>query len=255
MHSEIAAIGGKAWAVAMECWNNARRNGGVNNSVRDQAINLAIEDIKIQKNLLIEQGREIPDWEQAYASSIEPRVAHAIKKYVEKDPVSAFSILDVELELTDWGRARIDLGVSDESGISVLDYKYKLRLDARYYDKEVNSYKNSWQQYHYSWAYGEYKGTPIQKYIICLVVTEPKFSVQLHEFPIHPETMLMWKQSAELYWRDMMWEDEGMIKPRMAITHEDKWGPCEYQRACFEHRFDLLNMQSSGDYVIVKPVD
>lgn len=253
MHSEIAAIGGRAWARAMEVYNKGRMSGAIPSL--DDLSSVAVEEVKKGYAELHKQGREIPDWEEAYSGSVEPRVLHALKKYLDSDPLIGYDIVDVELSLPEHGNARIDLGVRDDFGLSVVDYKFKLRQDAKYYDKTVEGFRNSWQQFHYAWAYGEYKGETIHNYTICLVVSEPKFSVRLHEFPVHPESLQAWKASAHRIWTQMEHEDAGLVQPWMATEHESKWGPCEYQRACFDHRWDFNLMVNSGDYVIVKEVD
>ena len=253
MHSEIAAIGGKAFGKAMEL-RNLSILAGEPLSV-DDTVSVGLTEVKVEKDLLVEQGREVPHWELAYAAGIEGRVEHGIKKYIQNDPLQDYHIQHVELTLPEHGNARIDVGVLDDFGHSVVDYKFKLRLDSKYYDKTVEEYKNSWQQFHYCWAYGEYLGTTIHNYIICLVVAEPKFSVKLHEFPVHPEAMTAWKESAQRIWAQMDAEDVGLAKPWMATEHVTKWGPCEFQKACFDHRWDMSLMINSGDYVITKPVD
>lgn len=253
MHSEIAAIGGKAFGKAMEKRNQSIVAGKCIDAEETIAIGLA--EVDIEKGLLVSQGREIPHWEMAYAAGIEARVEHGIKKYVANDPLVGYTIRDAELTLVDYGNARIDLGIEDDFGVSVLDYKFKLRLDSKYYDKTVEEYRNSWQQFHYAWAYGEYLGTTIHNYTICLVVAEPKFSVKLHEFPVHPESMAAWKESAHRIWTQMEHEDAGLVQPWMATEHVTKWGPCEFQKACFDHRWDMNLMLNSGDYVVIKEVD
>lgn len=254
-HSEIAAIGGHAWAKVMEVYNNARKSGKLVGVSVNDLVSVGLDEVKKERELLDKQGREIPHWEQAYNAGIEARVEHAIKKYMVADPLDSYDIVDVELSLPDHGNARIDLGVRDSFGVSVVDYKFKLRLDSKYYDKTVEEYRNSWQQFHYCWAYGDYLGEPIHNYSICLVVAEPKFSAKLHEFPIHPESMEAWKASAERIWAQMDSEDAGISQPWMATEHVTKWGPCEFQKACFDHRWDMNLMVNSGDYVVIKEVD
>lgn len=244
---DIAAIGGRAFGKAMEVYHG---NAGVD------PISTGVDEVRKDKAEILRQGREVPDREMAYFSSLESRVEHSVRKYVLADPIKerGFTVEDVELPLTDHGYARIDLGVSDDMGLSVIDYKFKMNLDAKNYDREVNRYRNSWQQYHYAWAYGEHKGKPVNNYYICLVVAEPKFSAKLHEFPIHPETMEMWKESANRIWTQMEHEDAGLTQPWMAANHEDNFGPCPYAAACFTHRYDM-NLMMAHDYVLVKEDD
>ena len=248
---EIAAIGGRAFAKGMETFYRSQISSGPVASYTD-ILQASLSEISLAKQHITDRGRDIPQWEQAYYASIEGRVENAIKKYLANDPITSnFTICDVEKVLPSHGNARIDLGVRDDFGLAVVDFKFKLRLDAKYYDREVLRYKNSWQQYHYSWAYEEDMCEPVRRYYICLVVAEPRFSVKLHEYPIHPETMEMWKQSAQRIWTQMEHEDQGLSQPWMAAEHETKYGPCPYQAACFTHRYDM-NLMLKDDYVLDK---
>jgi len=240
---DIAAIGGRGFAKGMEVYHN-----GTGDPIR-----AALAEVGKAKQDTTDKGRIVPQRELAYFTSIESRVEHATRKYVANDPIKilGFQVEDIELVLPDHGYARIDLGARDGYGLSVIDYKFKMRLEAKYYDQEVERYRNSWQQFHYTWAYSEHKGEPVDNYYICLVVAEPKFSARLHEYPAHPESMEMWKQSAERVWTQMEHEDAGLTQPWMAADHEDKFGPCPYQAACFTHRYDM-NLMLQNDYVIVK---
>lgn len=243
---DIAAIGGRAFAKAMEVYHKGEGD----------PIAAGLAEISQAKHSIQDQGRSIPEWEMAYYSSIEPRVTHSVKKYLADDPVKALGLKveDVELSLPNHGNARIDLGVRDSFGLSVLDHKFKLRLDSKYYEAEVEKYRNSWQQYHYCWGYGEHKNEQINSYYICLVVCEPKFSARIHEFPIHPETMEMWQESSRRIWTQMDHEDAGLSKPWMAAVHDTRYGPCPYKAACFTHRLDM-NLMMQEDYVIGKEKD
>jgi hypothetical protein len=61
--------------------------------------------------------------------------------------------------------------------------------------------------------------------------------------------MLAWRASSERMWRHMNNEDMGIEEPFMATEHETKYGPCEYAKACFEHRWDP-NLMLANDYVV-----
>jgi hypothetical protein len=242
---DIAAIGGKGFGRAMESWYT--------NGDQELALSDGLNEIEKAKQSLIDKGRQVPDKELAYFNSIEARVEHSVKKYLKDDPIiqAGFKIEDVELSLEDHGNARIDIGARDAFGLSVIDFKFKMSLLSKWYDREVARYKNSWQQYHYGWAYSEHKKEPVNNYYICLVVCEPRFSARLHEFPIHPEGMEMWKKSAERIWTNMREEDEGLKEPYMSPSHEDQFGPCPYQEACFTHRWDM-DLMLAQDYVVAK---
>lgn len=238
---DIAAIGGRAFALAMEVYN---KNSGLEN-----AHSVAQYQIAQAKKRIVELGREVPDWELAYYSSLEPRLEHALNKYHANNPIKDYEIIAVEHKLANHGNARIDLAIRDGFGPMVVDYKFKLRLESKWYDREVEKYRNAWQLIHYTWGYGEEIKEELSRYGICLVVGEPKFSAVLHEYPVHPETMLAWKASSERMWRHMENEDRGVEQPFMATTHETQFGPCEFAKACFEHRWDT-NLMLANDYVI-----
>jgi len=243
---DIAAIAGRGFAKAMEVYNLGTGD----------PIGSGLEEIAHSKTECQDQGRYIADWDLSYYSAMEDRVKRAVVKYVANDPIKArgLTIEDVELVLPEHGMARIDVGARDASRLVVVDYKLKLWLDSKYYDKEVESYRNSWQQFHYAWAYGDHKQEPINSYYICLVVCEPRFSAKLHEYPVHPESLQMWRESAERIWRQMDLEDLEMAQPWMAALHEDKYGPCPMKDACFTHRFDM-NLMTQNDYVTIEKRD
>lgn len=237
----------------MEVYNRTRKDQGTVVSPQT-VVQAGLDEIASAKKHLSDRGREIPSYETAYYHSIESRLQRAVEKYLEADPLLLYDVEDVELTLPNHGNARIDLGCRDKFGLMVVDYKFKLRLDSKYYDKEVAKYKNSWQQFHYSWAYGDHKGEEVTRYGICLVVGEPRFKVQLIEYPVHPESMEAWKKSSERIWRQMEHEDSGLSEPWMAAEHETKYGPCPYQAACFTHRWDM-NLMLKEDYVLDKEDD
>lgn len=243
---DIAAIAGRGFAKGMEVWNQTQD--------KDAAVKAAQTEVVKNKEEIVSQGRVVPDWDLAYFVAVDSRVEKAVSKYMDDDPLPqhGLSIEDVELSLPEHGNARIDVGARDVAGnLVVIDYKYKARLVAEYRQKELDRYQNSWQQYHYAWGYGDLKKEVVASYYICLVVGEPKFSATLHEYPVHPESLEAWKVSAERVWTQMEWEDRGISSPWMVAVHEDRFGPCPYQAACFTHRWDMPLMMQR-DYVVGK---
>jgi hypothetical protein len=87
-----------------------------------------------------------------------------------------------------------------------------------------------------------------------MVVIEPTFSVNLYEYPIHPESLEQWKASAHRIWTQMLHEDAGLSEPWMAANHDDQYGPCPMKKACFEHRYDMPLMLMN-DYVVIQQED
>jgi hypothetical protein len=244
---DLAAILGTAIAAGLAEYNTTRANqvGGllrptVEMAFRpglvgpaDVARNTAIATLAV----LPQQGRHIEDWDQSQANSIERRAGLAVERYIAADPIPPeWPILAVE-ELLPSGQARPDLVVDDGRGPVAIDYKTKLTLKPEYEDREMARWAQSWQMLHYSW---ELKA---DHFYICLLVLEPRFRVQLIPFEVHPETMGLWGISAKQRWADMRAEDEGRRQPAMATAHVDAYGPCEFQRACFECRFDPEKMR------------
>jgi hypothetical protein len=174
-------------------------------------------------------------------------IANSITKYALADPFKGWSIQHVEHRLPEQGRCVIDLGGLDTDGVlAVADVKYKQNLDARYKSNTVDEYLTSWQFMHYPWAYGEYMQKPCHRMYLCLVVNKPKFSVELIQHEIHPETAQIWLTSAKAKWARMA---DLNRQPEMSTRHKDTFGMCPFYKACFDYHLDEGLMQR--DYVKV----
>jgi len=209
-------------------------------------------------------GAQVGEWDRAQAEATPRRAADAVTKMIERDldgrglPHS-WTIFDVERTLPDHGYARIDLGVHDGVRPAVLDWKVKLTLKDIYREKEIERYRHAGQQLHYNWAYGEALGIgPLPRHYIGLIVLEPRFNFELLTYEVSPEDHQKWLMSARRAWELMAQDDNppaetpwGEPPPpralRMAWTHADNYGPCEYYKACFEQHWDPELMKR--DYV------
>ena len=192
-------------------------------------------------------GARVGEWDQAQAAAIPRRVARAITAYIAEDAAerlipASWSLLAVEHAFPDYGYARPDLVVHDGLGPAIVDLKTRLTLDPRWRERELMRYRHSWQLLHYAWAWGQYAQCRVGRYYICLVVLEPRFSVELMPYPITSEALAVWEQSAQRVWAQMAAEDQGAARPWMAAKHADEFGNCEFYDACFTHQWDEARM-------------
>ena len=177
------------------------------------------------------------------------RVANLVARFIKEDPIPPdWRLGNAELILPNHGNAIVDQAVSlPTDQPTVLDYKVKDKLEARYYDKTVAEYAHTWQMMHYAWAYGEHIGQPVTQYWICLVVASPTFSAKLHQYYIDPELMELWVQSAQAVWRLMADIEAGAYYPWHNFHWHTRWGREPYADAFLRHR--LHDHLLEADYV------
>lgn len=190
------------------------------------------------------------DDDEASRSRLEPRIRKAVSSYIATDPIpDSWRIVDVEKDFgPEYGNARADLVVMDDlNALAMLDYKSKLTLKAEYRAKTVQEYANSPQMFHYSWAGQSVYQKQVARYFIGLAVLEPRWAFDLLPFPVHPESVGVWLQSAQTIWRDMEDEEAGRRVPWLSSDHSDQFGQCPYYKACFNHHYDPALMVQ--DYV------
>ena len=227
---------GKGFHAGMSLYNS-NKQAGIPASP-ELISDVAVQSVRMERDRLEAGGATVASWDQAQASSLEKRVETAIRKYVANDPIE-WPISDVERILPAWGDCIIDLACEHPLGPVVIDYKVKLSLDTKYFDKEVARYRTSEQRMHYSAGYGEYIGRPVYAFYICLVVLEPSFRTHLIPFIVDPISLAMWREARERgTWRVMEMEDNGEIGVGMAAKHSDEYGNCEFQGACFDAHLD-----------------
>ena len=188
------------------------------------------------------------------------RAMLAAEKFVTRcvngpSPLEGAQVLGVEQVLP--SGSRMDLVADWGRGDEVLDWKVKLSLYKRSgqtveqaLEMAFADYANDHQLLHYSWELYQFASAPYPSfYHIGLIILEPTFRIEVRSFPIVPETLEAWCQSAERIWAQMAAEDAGEARPWMAAAHSTRYGPCEYQKACFECHWDPALM--SRDYVQV----
>jgi len=185
-----------------------------------------------------------------YIKTIKDRIGKSVTSYINNDPLSPkWRIVDVERTYgPEYGNARPDLVIEDDFGLAVVDYKTK---SAPYTPKYRNGddYSESHQMKHYCRFGRDMYGRPVQRFYICqIVTTDGKVTLKPYEYS--PEALDLWYQATAPFWAYMERVENGSELPWMASNHETKYGPCEFQRACFSHRFDQDLMKS--DYIQVE---
>jgi hypothetical protein len=258
----LARLLGTAFAAGVGAYNTMRLEGAVPDvgaaaGIAQQVAKLALVDAD-------ERGMVTSEIDMAQRGRLVERAGSLVEKYAANDPIPPqWQLRHVELTLAEWGNARIDLGYENELGYGVLDYKSKLTLDPKWFDKEVNSYKYSEQRWFYPAAYEDYlrdqvvmgdTATPtVHRFDICLVILEPKFRTHLIPFIVNPTLQAEWLHDRETTWALMeMTEEDGILEPWMAAKHEDQYGPCEFQKYCFDFQGDPHLAAASGQYVPTK---
>lgn len=248
---DLARFVGGAFAEAVAAYNRHKLEGSAIDPARHQEIALTAFSTELEPFLKAGVTLDQQDIDETKAL-----LARAIEKFIPQDPLTkarGWDCKDIELELSNHGRARIDWGGVDPYGTwCQVDYKVKLSLEARWKDKEVERYRYSTQMMHYNWAYGEHLQHPIHRYYICLVVLAPRFYVELLSYEVDPELQQAWLASAQQKWADMEAQEHGARIPDMAAVHRGPYGDCEYLRACLEFRLDPTLIQTA--YIQVRPL-
>lgn len=233
-------------------YNEDAKLGAVSSEVAQTYIDITLKYVASEKQKWEEQSKWVGDWDQKQFNSIEERITKLLNNYhthFQEIILPTWTILDVERSFPEWGNSRIDLGIRDEVGPCVLDFKVKLALPSGGEVREVERWRHSGAMFLYTAAYGELHKTVIDRFYIALLVCEP-FHFKIFKFPVHPEIMSMWRVSNERVWGEMEKEDLGEQPPWMADVHSDNYGACEFYKACFEHHYDSGLM--SQDYVMRK---
>jgi hypothetical protein len=172
-------------------------------------------------------------------------VTGAVAKYLAKNPIPQdWQILASELEMGE-EKCRLDLGVKDNSGPAIIDFKVKRKLEARYRAKTIEEYRFNPQQLHYCWRWSQIIQEPVLRYYIVLVSLQPTFQASIHQFDVPPQTLKFWEDSYDIHWMRMEGDaDYGRgLPPGNFNNCLTRYGPCEFQPACHEYHHDPLLME------------
>ena len=182
-------------------------------------------------------------------------IQRVIERYAKAMPLAGYTIVDVERELPQYGRCRIDLGViTPGKDYAIADVKYKANLDAKYRESTINEYLDSWQFEHYAWAYEETIGKPVPLKYLLMITMRPSFAIDLIPREVDREWQKVWKQSAEVTWKDMTEERQGTRPMGISAVHKSNFGPCEMRGVCFDYKLDV-DRATEKDYVRVPQFD
>lgn len=236
---------GTAMAAGLE-QHNRMRKGGVQvapNHVTPYRAAAVTWDEEVSK--FLGAGGVVTD--ETFETRVPPLMQRALEYYAAYDVVpAAWEIRAVEHTFADGGNARPDLLVVDEDGTAPLDYKMKETLYVKPGEtreaarsRTLLEFANDWQLKHYVWCVRRFLGQPCSHYYIVLGELSPKPHFTLQRFEVTETQMQQWIDSAHGWWSDMYETETDHINlPRMAPTHETKYGPCEFQYACLEAELD-----------------
>lgn len=198
------------------------------------------------------------DWYLAHGVSFDNRLSgvrdglcESLEKYAKQNPFTKWRIKEVEFELHDYGRCRLDvLGIDPNSNWNIADIKYKRSLNLEYLNKTVTDYLESWQFNHYPWAYNDWLAKnnrpsdhqPVTHMTLVLVIAKP-FKVLPFTVAVNEAYQKRWYESAQQKWADIYAIENGDKKPCLAASHRDAYGYCPMKRACLELGCDPALMQ------------
>ena len=245
---EMSALAGRAFATGMQTWYQARKAGNPTPIAHAQV--LATREITAALAQFAAQGRTFNTQAEAMVPGLAGQVASALKKTCDLDPTAGMEIVAVEEPIPEAGYVRPDIVLRDSLGLAVGDFKLKLTLKPDYLESTLAEYRNSWQLLHGAWAVGRHYGEPCKTAYLFMVVNSPRFQVAVDSQVLDPEVLAWWEQSARTYWAQMYAEDVGTATPAMAAVHGSRFGPCPYQRACFDCKLDPGLM--AAEYIQVK---
>ena len=263
---DTAALLGSAFAAGVGVYNNLRQVTESNGEKMPPRMATASREKYIDASFSVAAGvigTRLYEWERngivtdsggddVTIPKITARVNHALTKYILNDPIpDTWKLVSIEESLgPEYGNARPDMIIRDDHGLAVFDYKTKLTLLAQYRAKTIMEYANAHQMLHYAWAVGDKYRETVGNYYIGLAVFEPRWAFDKYVYPVHPETLLTWREGMDVVWENMTAEDHDMQPPYMSANHSDNFGQCEYYKACFHYHYDSELMKQ--DYIQLK---
>ena len=170
-----------------------------------------------------------------------------------------WEVLAVEQPIPTWGNSRPDLVARIGGKLVVVDNKWKWSLyikpgetkdQAR--NRTLLEYEHAWQFRHYLSAVSDVYREPCDTYCIVLGEVTPKPVVTVQPFTVSDRELDRWLYGARYYWGDMAYLDQEtlMLNHPGAAIHESKYGPCEFQWACFDSNLDREKMTDM--YVLIE---
>ncbi len=96
-----------------------------------------------------------------------------------------------------------DLITINETGLTVTDYKTKLRMEAQYADRELRETQRSWQLLQYAWFVELKYGVPVTQIRKLLVTFGPTLKVWLVSYPLTSSQLSSWYRQAVRVWESM----------------------------------------------------
>jgi len=239
-YPELCAILGEGFSASMHelntCIMAGRDKGMAEIVLRGQST------IKTRLDADIAAGRRIHEKDVEYADKLPMLLDKAVQLYLNHNPLTDWKILQSEETYPNHGRCRLDVLADDGNGPSVVDYKVKVKLESRWEDAEFAKFARSQQRFHYQWA----AQTP--RFYIVLVVLGPRPYVKLS--PPYGDMPFFesgdWQRTSRSIWVQMASMEpyiENVSSIPGSAVHDDKFGPCEYEDACFQHNLDPQSMR------------
>ena len=246
--SQVARWMGTAMAAGLEQHNYNRVGGDL--VTEHVPYWYAMQSWNSEVEKFLAAGGVITD--ETYATRLLPLLERGLAHYAANDIIPAhWQIHSVERKFELGGNARPDVIVIDDEGYAPVDYKMKETLYIKPGEtrdaaraRTLAEFNNDWQLHHYVWCVRRFLGQPCDHYYIVLGELSPRPRFTIQRFDVSERAYQQWVDAAHGWWSDMYATECDMINlPRMAPTHESKYGPCEFQYACLEANLDPQKYQ------------
>lgn len=130
-----------------------------------------------------------------------------------------------------------DLITDNGVGLTVTDYKTKMKMDAKYADGEIRQTQRSWQLKQYAYFAQLKYGRPVTQVRKLLVAFTPALKVWLATYVVTQQELSMWHHQAENVWREMDQMIDGLSPTWQNTETCERYGwqwRCQYYSKCWE---------------------
>ncbi len=245
-YPELCAMAGTAVSEAQAHWNRCRMQSKP--VTVDELIALGLQSFTMQLANETALDRRVGFQASSGRDKLPRMIETGIRLLWDENPLEHMTILEVEQEYPDYGKARLDVLVQSVTGEkSVRDYKCKFgKLDTHYHAEALQEYLDHEQ----GLVYTHMTGT--QTFGIILVALNVHTNQKPHKPMIYsavktitPDQHRIWERDATMDYNEMI-EIESLTDPRRvrgkAYPHTTRYGDCPFKSACLEDDLDESKM-------------
>lgn len=273
-YRESAMFAGSAMNDGMVIWYRGR-NLLPKVQLIDSCVHAMQEKLRIELKHTAELGITWKDDVSAQLVTLPDRMEKCIRKLLVNDPIpSTWQIMEHEPRWKEYGNCRPDIIVKTDTGkIFPIDFKFKIQLDKEKRSHALSEYAYSWQMMHYAWATAQRYECEVKTHGVFLITAAP-FHGEPQYFPIDPQLMHLWFESAQSVWAVMACVDgepkhllermgidapavgpgEKALTPWHTFKFHTRYGLDPYGEAVLYHKLDpylmaqsYVNKKAKGD--------